>query len=141
MYFKDFNEFKKSVKFNATRYEYGIKEENRLLVPLQRLFNDDSIKPLPDGSIFDFRGQGKYIELKSRTFRKDKYETTCIGVGKVDFAKRNCHNYDFYFVFNFTDGLWCWKYNKEQRLFESTISGIPHYFIPMKYLIPMCIVG
>ena len=140
MNFHNFNEFKKSVQFNPAQYEYGIKEENRLLVPLQQILKDDSIKPLPDGSLFDFRGERKYIELKSRTCRKDQYESTCIGVGKVNFAKRNCQRFDFYFVFNFTDGLWCWKYNNEHILFESTINGIPHYFIPMKYLNSMFIV-
>ena len=91
MNFHNFNKFKKSVKFNATTYAYGVKEENKLLIPLQQYFDDITIKPLPDGSIFDYRGKGKYIELKSRTFCKDKYDTTCISVCKIEYAKyANC---------------------------------------------------
>ena len=67
MQFHNFNKFTKSVKFNSARYEYGVKEENRLLIPLQQFFNDDTLRPMPDGSIFDYRGKGIYIELKSRT--------------------------------------------------------------------------
>ena len=137
MNFYNFNIFKKSVKFNATTYAYGVKEENRLLIPLQQFFNDDTLRPMPDGSKFDFMGKGKYIELKSRTFCKDKYDTTCISVCKIEYAKRNCHNYDFYFVFNFTDGVWWYKYDKDKQLFTSNIFGVTHYFIPISYLKPM----
>ena len=137
MNFYNFNIFKKSVKFNATTYAYGVKEENRLLIPLQQFFNDDTLRPMPDGSKFDFMGKGKYIELKSRTFCKDKYDTTCISVCKIEYAKRNCHNYDFYFVFNFTDGVWWYKYDKDKQLFTSNIFGVTHYFIPIRFLKPM----
>ena len=58
MNFYNFNIFKKSVKFNATTYAYGVKEENRLLIPLQQFFNDDTLRPMPDVSKFDFVGEG-----------------------------------------------------------------------------------
>ena len=137
MEFHNFDKFKKSVKFNATRYEYGVKEENRLLQPLQEFFRDHTITPLPEGYKFDFMGEGKYVELKSRTCRKSTYATTCISDYKVYYAKKHCHQSDFYFVFNFTDGLYYWKYNQEQPFSTGTIYDIPHYFIPTSYLMPM----
>ena len=135
----NFEKLKKSVKFNAERHEYGVKEEHKLLVPLQKNFKDDSITPLPEGSVFDFKGDGKFIELKSRTFHKKRYPTTCVSANKIHYAREHCHRYDFYFVFNFTDGVWCWKYNKQQPLSEFVISGILHYFIPIDDLTPLCI--
>ena len=137
MNYPNFHKFKKSVEFNSARYEYGVKEENKLLVPLQQFYNDDSIKPLPEGSKFDFMGEGIYIELKSRTCKKDTYESTCISVGKVEYAKQHCHESVFYFVFNFTDGMYYWKYNQEQPLTYENIYNIPHYFIPISYLLPI----
>ena len=138
MQFHNFNKFTKSVKFNSARYEYGVKEENRLLVPLQQFFNDDTLRPMPDGSKFDFVGEGKFIELKSRTCKRTTYDTTCIGVTKIDYAKQHSHQYDFYFVFQFIDeSIWYWKYNPEQPLTDDNIYNIPHYFIPITYLTPM----
>lgn len=140
MEFHNFNRFAKSVKFNSARYEYGVKQESKLIVPLQKFFKDESITPLPAGSKFDFKGRGKFIELKSRTCCKNQYDTTCIGVGKVHYASKHCDEIDFYFVFQFTDGVWFWKYNREQALIGDTIYGIPHYFIPLIYLYPMNII-
>ena len=138
MEFKNFNIFKKSVCFNSARYEYGVKEENKLLVPLQEFFNDNSIKPMPDGSKFDFRGEDKFIELKSRTCKRLTYDTTCIGVTKIEYAKQHCHYNDYFFVFQFIDGeIWYWKYNPEQPLSYHHICNIPHYFIPINYLSPI----
>ena len=137
MFFNNFNKFKRSVKFNPVTYDYGIREESKLLVPLQQFFNDPSLKPLPDGCKFDFMGRNKVVELKSRTCRKDKYETTCIGVGKIEYARMHCDKDDFYFVFNFTDGIFFFKYDKNVPLIRSNINNIPHYFIPISYLLPM----
>ena len=138
MEFHNFNQFKKSIRFNTTRYEYGIKAENKLLVPLQRFFKDDSILPMPDGSKFDFTGEGKFIELKSRTCKRATYETTCIGVTKIDYAEQHYHQDDFFFVFEFIDGeIWYWKFNPEQPLHKGRICDIPHYFIPISYLSPI----
>ena len=140
MNFYNFNKFRKSVKFNHTTYAYGIKEENKLLQPLQVFFKDNTLKPLPEGAKFDFIGRGKCVELKSRTCRKDSYETTCISICKVEYARRHCHDTDFYFVFNFTDGLFYYKFDKSIPLVVSMIYDIPHYFIPISYLKPMNIV-
>ena len=137
MNYPNFHKFKKSVRFNSARYEYGTKEESKQLLPLQKFFKDDTIKPLPEGSRFDFMGEGIYIELKTRTCKKEQYETTCISVGKVHYAKQHCHESIFYFVFNFTDGMAYWKYNPEQPLTYHNIFNIPHYFIPVSYLTSM----
>ena len=136
MDFKGFNNFKKSTRFNAKLYEMGTKEEHKLLLPLKQFFKDDTIEPLPEGSKFDFVGEGIYVELKSRTCKKNTYETTCISVCKIEYAKLHCHESDFYFVFNFLDGVYYWKYNQEQPLSYNNIYNIPHYFIPITYLSP-----
>ena len=137
MDFKGFNNFKKSTRFNAKLYEMGTKEEHKLLLPLKKFFKDETLQHLPEGSRFDFMGEGIYIELKTRTCKKDQYETTCISVGKVEYAKQHCHESIFYFVFNFTDGMSFIKYDKNIPLTYHNIFNIPHYFIPISYLTSM----
>ena len=139
MEFKSFQNFKKSVKFNATTYAYGIKQEKNLLLPLQEFFRDTHIKPLPEGYKFDFIGQNKFIELKSRTCKMNAYDTTCISVSKIEYASQHSSEGDFFFVFNYIDGMYYWKYNPEQPLIIGTINNIPHYLIPIKYLTSMLV--
>ena len=138
MNYPNFHKFKKSVRFNTKLYEMGTKEEHKLLLPLRKFFKDETLQHLPEGSRFDFMGEGKFIELKSRTCKRTTYDTTCIGVTKIEYAKQHFHQSDFFFVFQFIDGeIWYWKYNPEQPLTYHNIFNIPHYFILVSYLTSM----
>lgn len=90
-------------------YEMGINNENLLLPKLKEFFNDDTIHKLNDYSVFDYEGENKYIELKSRNNNYNKYKTTMIGLNKL--VKASTLKPDVYFFFNFLDGLYYYKYN------------------------------
>ena len=135
--FKNFETFKQSLKFNKERYALGVKEEEEQLNTLRQFFNDDIIVPLPEGSTFDFQGKNKLIELKSRRCKRTAFPDTAIGMPKISYATQ-CQE-DVYFVFNYTDGMYFWKYDKTipLRLGAISTSGIAHWFIPIKLLSPL----
>ena len=132
--FENFETFKQSYKFNKQKYDLGILAEKEVLPVLRKFFKDDSLKPLSDGSHFDFKGQNKIIELKSRTCNRHTYRDTAIGVQKISYAKQS--SVDVYFIFQFIDGLYYWKYNPTDylRLGAISTSGIAHLFIPVVLL-------
>ena len=135
--FTNFENFKNSVKFNKERYDLGIKAEIEQLTTLQQFFKDDTIIPLPEGSHFDFEGNNLLIELKSRRCNRLTFCDTAIGVQKILYAKE-CHE-NVYFVFQFNNGLYYWKYDPtvELRMGVISSSGIPHWFIPVEKLTPL----
>ena len=91
-------------------YTFGIQKEIELLPKLKTFFNDDSIIQLDKKNIFDFKGNNKYIELKSRNCNYDKYPKTMIGYNKI--KKASEINEDVYYIFNFIDGIYYFKYDK-----------------------------
>ena len=93
--------------------EYGFLKEKEILPILQSHFNDDSIHKLNQNNEFDFKGDNKYIELKSRRNIYNKYSTTMIGLNKFDRALTLSE--EIYFVFSFDDGLYYYKFNKENK--------------------------
>ena len=94
--------------------EFGNIKEQEILPVLKGFFNDDTITKLDNYNIFDFKGDNKYIELKSRHNNYNKYETTMIGYNKI--LKASTLNEDVYFFFSFDDGLYHWKYDKNYKL-------------------------
>ena len=62
-------------------------------------------------SVMDFYSDKYEGELKSRTCSYNKYPTTMIGHNKLLNHKED-KEYRYYFLF--TDGLYRWKYNKDQ---------------------------
>jgi len=73
---------------------------------------------------FDFKVNDKkiLIELKSRRVNKDRYDTTIIGKNKIDYAMEKYNEgYELYFCFNFTDGLYYFKFDK-------SLTGYPSRF-------------
>jgi len=95
-------------------YLVGIEKETQLLPIAKKYFNDESIYKLDKHNIFDFQGNNKFIELKSRNNEKNKYLTTMIGYNKI--MKASELEEDVYFIFSFTDGIYYWKYDKNFNL-------------------------
>lgn len=90
-------------------YLLGTSQEDKIKPKLEEFFNDYYTKTDKFHS-FDFKGRNSYIEIKTRTFEKDKFETTIIPCSKLDFAARS--DSSIYFVFVFTDGIYYIKYDK-----------------------------
>lgn len=124
-------------------YNFGKQSEIQLLKQFQEYFNDTTIESLDNYNAFDFKGEKKYIELKSRHNTYNKYDTTMIGCNKLQQARiYDGLGYDIFFVFNFTDGIYYWKYTNDNKL-EKKIGGRvdrgrpeikDYYFIPISYL-------
>jgi hypothetical protein len=101
--------------FNSD-YIVGRASEEKYLPCLQNAFNDETLSHTKCKSdIFDYIGNNKYIELKTRSFEHTKYPDTMIGLNKIKYAQANPDK-EFYFVFAFTDGLYYYKYNPDDIL-------------------------
>jgi hypothetical protein len=101
--------------FNSD-YIVGRASEEKYLPCLQNAFNDETLSHTKCKShIFDYVGNNKYIELKTRSFEHTKYPDTMIGLNKIKYAQANPDK-EFYFVFAFTDGLYYYKYNPDDIL-------------------------
>ena len=117
--------------FNSD-YIVGRANEEKYLPCLQNAFNDATLSHTKCKShIFDYIGDNKYIELKTRSFEHSKYPDTMIGLNKIEYAQSNPDK-EFYFVFAFTNGLYYYKYNSTVA---STISAIFWTHIFLKWIL------
>ena len=132
MTFFNFQAFRKTKQFNNELYLEGIKNEKEVLPILKTFFKDPLIHSLPEGDVFDFKGEGKVIELKSRTNFSYSFKDTAIGLNKIRAARKS--GYDVYFVFKFIDQIMYWKYDPSVVLREGLIFNVPHSFIPIDKL-------
>jgi hypothetical protein len=123
-------------------YIVGRQNEITHISNLQKAFNDPNLKHTERKTdIFDFYSENKFVELKSRNFEHNKYPDTMIGINKINYAKANPER-EYYFVFSFTDGLYYWKYNDEDKLnyrkggrYDRGYNEIKDYaFIPINLL-------
>jgi len=69
------------------------------------------LKPTNSFFVYDYVSPECYVELKSRRNNLNTYSTTMIGKNKMDYAETS--DRPVYFVFSFIDGLYYWKYTKE----------------------------
>ena len=100
--------------------KFGLNKEMQLLPILKEYLKDETIYKLENSNVFDFKGDNKFIELKSRNNNYDKYPTTMIGINKI--LRASSLNENVYFFFWFVDGLYYWLYDKDYE-FEIKRSG------------------
>jgi hypothetical protein len=122
----------------------GYEAEDRLLSTFKDCFCKDLIKDENQWAVMDYFCDCCMVELKSRNVKKDTYKTTMVGMNKINFALRNSKKAS-YFVFEFTDGLYYWKLNKDElETFEKRKGGTTkrgeveqseYLFIPVDILI------
>ena len=84
-------------------YNFGINKETQLLPTIKQFLNDNTIYKLENSNEFDFKGDNKYIELKSRRNLYNKFSSTMVGLNKIQ--KASTLNEYVYFFFSFEDGL------------------------------------
>jgi hypothetical protein len=90
----------------------GEQNEKSLISIISNFIKTDLIKDDNIYSIFDFHNEKNdiFVELKSRRIEHNKYPTALIGLNKV----KKCNNTnDYYFIWNYNDGLFYLKYDKE----------------------------
>ena len=90
--------------------DFGMKKEISELDKIRNRFSN-SLKPTKDFFVFDYVSKDCYVELKSRRNKLNTYPDTMVGKNKMDYAENA--DRPVYFVFSFIDGLYYWKYNKE----------------------------
>ena len=128
---KSFSVFKTSPLFHTKAYELGRVEEGKILPVLRARFVDPTIDFLPEGATFDFHGDIGYIEFKRRYCSSWDHSDVVIGVPKIVGAHQlHARGFDVYFVFQYDDGVFQWKFNPYETLRQGKIKEIRHYFIP-----------
>ena len=102
--------------------DYGANCEKKAIILLQEYFKFQLVK-LDYYNTFDFHNEQEnvYIELKSRNCRAQTYDTTMVGMNKINKAKilsRKKFNIYFFFYFTNTDynecDLYYWKFNIDE---------------------------
>lgn len=93
----------------------GLKSEADVLLILKEVFGD-TLERTFKYAFFDYwcLAHNCFIELKTRNVKHDTYPDVMCGLNKLEFAK-NHKEYNFYFCFRFTDGLYIHKFNREMK--------------------------
>jgi hypothetical protein len=90
---------------------YGKEKEDEKLELIRKLFGEKIKKIKEKYFVFDYGCEDCYVELKSRRCSSTQYNDTMVGKNKVDYAEHTKR--PVYFCFNFTDGMYYWKYDKK----------------------------
>jgi hypothetical protein len=93
----------------AQDYKNGLIAEERIKPILE--INLGALTKLNPTHDFDFEGATCWVELKSRTNEKDKYDTTLLPYSKIVRASES--EKKLYCVFEFSDGVYYLPYHKE----------------------------
>jgi len=122
-------------------YSFGTKNEDVVLIKIEKHFNDNIKKSSSAVSRYDFKGDTYYYELKTRNNKYKTYPTTLIPYNKIMEDKKQI------FLFDFIDGLYYIEYDKDvfskfelnefvrkQRIDYNDKKSL-YYFIPIEYLI------
>lgn len=88
---------------------FGSECENFYLDFFKKSFGHD-LKKTPPYHIFDYETENIFIEIKSRKKKYNSFNTTMIGYNKI-LAAQKTHK-EVFFYFNFLDGLYFIKYEK-----------------------------
>jgi len=91
--------------------EFGLNKEDEYYELLKDCFDETLEKTNNKYNLFDYIGEDCYIELKSRRNTHNKYPDTMVGYNKIEFANSTYKN--VVFCFAFTDGLYYYKFNKD----------------------------
>ena len=77
---------------------------------------DANLKPSEKrNAIFDYYSDNTLVELKSRRNNHNTYPTTMVGYNKIEYALKYPDK-QIYFCFCFLDGLYYYKFSKEDKL-------------------------
>lgn len=98
--------------FYEDEYLFGLKGENELKDLVQATFFTSELKKLAKFHPFDFKSNSTYFEIKTRRTKKDDFPSTLIGYNKFQFCEGFQNFEQAYFIFQFTDGVYYYKYQK-----------------------------
>ena len=95
-------------------YNKGKMTEDEHFEFLKEYYKEPTLKQNKRYSTFDFNSDNITIELKKRNFDINKYDDLMIGLNKIEKAHKA--NKDIYFVMCMNDGIFSYKYNKDDTL-------------------------
>jgi hypothetical protein len=120
-------------------YIYGKQQEKKVYPIIEEYFEGENIIQTKDQySRYDFVGNTKVFELKSRRNRHNSYSTTMITCNKLKKLDK-----ELILLFNFTDGLYFIKYDDDlfktffsQPFKRDEVNAYPldHVYIPIEHL-------
>ena len=124
-----------------TDYAFGKSKEPIILEKIKKFFKDDTIVEMDNYSRYDYKGNKKIFELKSRRNTYNAFPTTLIPADKIfDTCDKQ------YFLFDFTDRLTYIEFDKEvfskfeckpfKRNYRSDFNDKEknYFFIPITHL-------
>jgi hypothetical protein len=89
-------------------------EAEEAVKPIIESYFNVKLKKTDTYHIFDFIDEAKvYYELKARLNKYNRYPTTMVGANKINVLRSV--NKIGYFIFLFTDGLYYYKYDKDNK--------------------------
>lgn len=91
---------------------FGLSQEKEILPIINKHFKDDAVQYDEMYSTQDFHSCMNVYELKSRNVKHNTYNTAIIGCNKVKLQPKD-NGKTLYLLFNYTDGLYYIKYEKE----------------------------
>jgi hypothetical protein len=121
--------------------DFGTEQENKSEEYIKKYFKQMTLKKLSRFNKFDFEGDTALFEVKTRRNNYNKYPSTMVGYNKI-LACKKCEK-DVYFIFQYLDGNYYYKYTKDEtfeikkggRYDRGKIESNYYYFIPIEKLI------
>jgi hypothetical protein len=97
----------------ASDYSFGTQSELTNHKVIEGFFKTP-LERVGGMAIFDFVNKGKtvYADLKTRRIPHNMYPTAIIGGNKIEYAQAN-PNSDYWFIYQYTDGMYAIQYEKE----------------------------
>lgn len=95
--------------------KFGIEKEINQLDLIKSAIDINLKRSIKKNAIFDYYSDNTLVELKSRRNNHNTYPTTMVGYNKIEHANKFPEK-EAYFCFCFLDGLYCYKYNKDDKL-------------------------
>jgi hypothetical protein len=122
------------MKPGAARVKYGLAKEEQLKPTLERVLRCPITKTTNPSALFDFESATHNIELKSRTYRPEAFNTWLLPHCKVEGARASPKKSLFFYYFEPDQSLYKIEYVEE--LFDTFETTTPWHTKQLHVLIP-----
>lgn len=95
--------------------KFGIEKEINQLGLIKSAIDINLKRSMKTNATFDYYSDNTLAELKSRRNNHNTYPTTMVGYNKIEYALKHPEK-QAYFCFCFLDGLYYYKFSKDDKL-------------------------
>jgi hypothetical protein len=95
--------------------KFGIEQEINQFDLIKSVLDANLKKSEKSNATFDYFSDNTLVELKSRRNKHNTYSTTMVGYNKIEYALKHPDK-QAYFCFYFLDGLYYYKFSKDDKL-------------------------